>query len=248
MAPALRSRRIATRQHHLIGRFAALFGLGQKSGIVLENERSGLLPTPSWKMRRFGMPWQLGDTITISIGQGYLGVTPIQMLNLISIFANGGKLYRPQLITSWETPQGKVIDNSQAEILKHVPLSPQTIKMVRSALWGTVNKIQGTATKAKIKGFGVSGKTGTAQVVRMKEVAHLEEDKIPFKYRDHAWFVAFAPYNQPQIAVVVMIEHGGHGGSACAPLAREMIKTYLETQGITEPSSPNHPPPAESSV
>jgi penicillin-binding protein 2 len=231
-----------------IDRFAALFGLGQKSGIVLENEKPGLLPTPSWKMRRFGMPWQLGDTITISIGQGYLGVTPIQMLNLISIFANGGKLYRPRLIASRETSQGKVMDKSQAEILKHVPLSPQTIEMVRAALWGTVNKKDGTGSKAKIEGFGISGKTGTAQVVRMKEVAGLEEDKIPFKLRDHAWFVAFAPYDQPQIAVVVMIEHGGHGGSTCAPLAREMIKTYLEIQGITEPSSPNHPFPEESSA
>jgi penicillin-binding protein 2 len=224
-----------------IARFATSFGLGQKSGIDLENEKPGLLPTAAWKSSRYGMPWQLGDTITMSIGQGYLIVTPLQMLNLISAFANGGILYRPRLIAGWETPEKGIIKKSHSEILNHIPVTPKNFELVRAGLWGGVNKKDGTGTKAQIEGFGVSGKTGTAQVVRMKEVAGLEKDKIPFKLRDHAWFVAFAPYDQPQIAVVVMIEHGGHGGSVCAPLAREMIKTYLETQDIIAPSSPNSP-------
>jgi penicillin-binding protein 2 len=225
--------------------FAALFGLGQKSGIDLKNEKSGLLPTPVWKRRRFGTPWQLGDTISISIGQGYLIVTPIQMLNLISTIANRGTLYRPHIVARRETPEGIVLGKNRPKKIRHIPLSPQTIETVRAGLWGVVNKKDGTGTKAKIKGFGVSGKTGTAQVVRLKEVEGLKEDEIPVKYRDHAWFAAFAPYDQPQIAVTVMIEHGLHGGSTCAPLARQIIQTYLETQGITEPSSPNKPTPPE---
>lgn len=231
-----------------IARFAASFGLGKKSGIDLENEKPGLLPTAAWKSKRYGMPWQLGDTITMSIGQGYLIVTPLQMLNLISTFANGGILYRPRLIAGWETPGKGMIKKSHSEILNHIPVTPKNIELVRAGLWGGVNKKNGTGTKARIKGFGVSGKTGTAQVIRMKEATGLGKDKVPFKFRDHAWFVAFAPYDQPQIAVVVMIEHGGHGGSTCAPLAREMIKTYLETQDITVPSSPNSPFIPESNI
>lgn len=225
-----------------IAHFADFFGLGKKNGIDLENEKPGLLPTPAWKLRRFGIPWLPGDTIAVSIGQGYLSVTPLQMLSLISSFANGGIRYRPRIISKWETPEGRVLKKSQPQIIKHLPISPQNIEMVKTGLWGVVNNRRGTGTAARIKGFGVSGKTGTAQVVRKKDSDDdLKEEDIPVKFRDHAWFIAFAPYDQPQIAVVVLVEHGGHGGSSSAPLAREIIKTYLKNKNITEPSSPNRP-------
>jgi penicillin-binding protein 2 len=224
-----------------IRRYAALFGLGRKSGIDLEGEKPGLLPSPAWKRRRFGKPWLPGDTIAISIGQGYLGVTPIQMLGLISAFANGGIRYRPYIVSGWETPEGRILKKNRPQVLNRIPVSRQAFESVRAGLWGVVNKKDGTGSKAQIPGFGVSGKTGTAQVVRSKELSDLEEEDIPYKFRDHAWFVAFAPYDNPQIALVVMVEHGGHGGSACAPLARDLIKTFFENRGIAEPVSSNRP-------
>ncbi len=208
-----------------IAEYAGRFGLGRVSGLGLGQEREGLIPTSQWKMRRFAEPWQTGETVSASIGQSFLLVTPIQLAGLIGAVFNGGVWYRPQA-TRW-------VGNSEAEkdyefepvVEGRVHIRPGNLKLVQDALVGVVNEPHGTGAGARIKGITVAGKTGTAQVVAMKTDVK-EGDEIPLQYRDHAWFVAVAPAESPRIALAIMVEHGEHGSSN-APVAKELIEAYL---------------------
>ena len=207
----------------LISKYAKLFGLGRKTGIDIPGEKRGLVPTKEWKKRALKEPWYPGETLSYAIGQGYLLVTPIQLAVVASAFANGGYLVKPHL-NYYEKP-----------VKKRIPVPKRVIQVVRKAMLEVVENKKGTAYwTARIKGVKIAGKTGTAQVVSSKvEEKYKKGHKITVKkYSEHAWFVAFAPYEKPVIAVAVVVEHGGHGSSAAAPIAREIIKEYLMYKGI----------------
>lgn len=216
--------------------YAIASGLGSPTGIDLEHEAAGLIPTAEWKKRRTGVAWQGGETLSVAIGQGFDLVTPLQMLVLISAVANGGKIYKPLILKSVYSPEGSIILESQKQLVGKLPVSKKTLEIIKEGLKKVVNTPKGTAWIAHIEGLEMSGKTGTAQVVGRSKEKGLSDEELSHRLKSHAWFVAYAPSADPQIAVSVIVEHGGHGSSAAAPIAKEIIKTYF---GYDEYSKPD---------
>jgi len=208
--------------------YAKAAGLGSRTGIELDHEGKGLVPTAAWKKKRFGVPWQPGETLSVAIGQGFNLVTPLQMAVFTAAVANGGVRYRPTLVKRVVSGYGEEILVNTPRVAGRLPVSPATLALVQKGLWEVVQGERGTARIARLKGTHISGKTGTAQVVNRETIEESEEGATTRKYLDHAWFVAYAPSENPQLAIAVIIEHGEHGSSAAAPVARELIKTYLE--------------------
>jgi penicillin-binding protein 2 len=212
----------------LIAHYANEFGLGRVIGISLPHEKQGTVPSSSWKKKRFGVPWYSGETLSFSVGQGYLNVTPLQLLMLISGVANGGKLYLPQVVERVENIYGDRLKEYPPVELRRANVSEKTFQIVQEALRGAVNDPHGTGWTCALKDVKVAGKTGTAQVVRMPEnFKKGDMNRMPLKFRDHAWFVAYAPFEDPKIAIAVLVEHGGFGASAAAPIAKKVIEKYL---------------------
>ncbi len=209
--------------------FAKSCGLGMRTGIQLDNEAAGLIPTSAWKLRKMGTPWQAGETLSAAIGQGFNLVTPIQMVSLVAALANGGTRYRPLVVERIKSVEGSTVELGVPEPLGMLPASEKTLRLLRGGLVDAVNKPTGTGWIARIAGVQVAGKTGTAQVVAIEDDQDRSGEETPFRFRDHAWFVAFAPAENPRVAVAVLVEHGGHGATAAGPIAREMIRTYLES-------------------
>jgi penicillin-binding protein 2 len=202
--------------------------MGRPTGIVSRGEKGGVVASSAWKKKALGQRWYTGETVSVSIGQGYTLVTPMQMAVLIAAVANGGTLFRPNLVRRIEENDGTVRETFGPEIRGRLPVSPKNLKVVRTALRGVVQDARGTGFRARVPGIQVAGKTGTAQVVRLKHRKDSKEQRAGRReFRDHAWFVAFAPYEEPVIAVVVLAEHAGVGGSRYAPLARELIAHHL---------------------
>jgi penicillin-binding protein 2 len=208
--------------------FARGFSLGRRTGISLPSEQPGLVPTAAWKETRFGEPWGAGETVSASIGQGFNLVTPLQLAVAYAAIANGGRVVRPRLILSQQDSEGHLIPGPAPETRSTVPVSEKNLALVRDALTGVVEEPRGTGGRARVPGMRVAGKTGTAQVVHMKHTEDLDDDEVPVKYRDHAWFVAYAPADAPRIVVAVLNEHGGHGGSAAAPIAQRVLARWTE--------------------
>ncbi|MHB8772847.1 MAG: penicillin-binding protein 2 [Syntrophales bacterium] len=207
---------------------ARAFGLGAPLGIDLSREKGGLIPTKQWKLNRFREPWQPGETISISIGQGFDLVTPLQLANVYATLGNGGTLYRPRLIKQLESADRHVLKVYEPEKLGSLPFAPKTVQLINQALWGVVNERGGTGYVLKRKEADVAGKTGTAQVIGLPQDQKARKAKrISADYRDHALFACFAPHGNPEIAVAVILEHAGHGGSAAAPVARKIIDAYF---------------------
>ena len=213
----------------LLAWYAKASGLGSPTGINLDKEAKGLIPTAAWKKRRTGVPWQKGETLSIAIGQGFNLATPLQMVGLTAAIANGGTRYRPMILEAIKSPDGRIIHQSQPEVIGKVPISERTLELVRTGLWAVVNSDHGTARGSRLADIEISGKTGTSQVIGRKKDDTRSENEMPAHLRPHAWFVAYAPSNAPIIAVAVLVEHGEHGSSAAAPVARELIKTYLRS-------------------
>jgi penicillin-binding protein 2 len=217
-----------------LARYAREFGLGRRTGIELGDEKPGLIPTTAWKRQRYNEPWYKGETVVSGIGQGAILVTPIQMVNMISAIGNGGVLFRPQVIQRVEDAYGKSIEEYPSMVMQRVSVSEKTLQIIRDALRGVVEDPRGTGRPARIKGVSVCGKTGTAQAVKLEVSEEIgDEEEVPIQYRDHAWFVAYAPEETPVIAVAVLIQHGGHGASAAAPVARRIIETALKRLATT---------------
>ncbi len=208
--------------------FARGFNLGRRTGIPLASEQPGLIPTAAWKERRFREPWGAGETVSASIGQGFNLTTPLQLAVAFAAIANDGRVVRPRLVLRTQDPDGSVIEAPTAEAVSTVPVSPENLAIVRDALRAVVEEPRGTGGRARVPGMQVAGKTGTAQVVHLKHTQDLAEDAVPIKYRDHAWFVAYAPADAPRIVVAVLNEHGGHGGSAAAPIAQRVLARWAE--------------------
>lgn len=194
---------------------------GEISHIDLDGERAGLVPSTEWARTKQNRKWYPSETISVSIGQGPLIVTPLQVANMMAAVANGGKVFQPHVVRYVDRVQP---DNSYkrfrvpSRVLHEVKLSPDALKAVRTGLWQVVNEDGGTGGNTRIPGLDISGKTGTVQVIAQH--GWVKAESLPFKYRDHAWFASFAPLNNPQMVVVVFVEHGGHGGADAAPLAK----------------------------
>jgi len=219
-----------------IAHYANEFGLGKATGISLPHEKPGIVPSTSWKKKRLGVPWYSGETLSLAVGQGYLNVTPIQLLMLISAIANGGKVYLPQVVERVENIYGSPLKEYPPVELGKVNISENTLHIIQEALMGAVNEPHGTGWSCALKEIRVAGKTGTAQVIRMAQnFKKGDMNRMPLKFRDHAWFVAYAPFEDPQISIAVLVEHGGFGAAAAAPIAKKVIEKYLNLK--TEPSS-----------
>ena len=206
--------------------YARAFGLGEPTGVDLKHEAGGLIPTAQWKKKRTGVPWQKGETLSVVIGQGFDLATPLQMAMVAAAVGNGGARYRPKIVKTIRTADGKITYESTPEIVGRIPISENTLKIVQEGLFKAVNDRHGTAWRSRLDGVVMCGKTGTAQVVgRRENVADGDDENEPIK--DHAWFVGYAPRDAPRIAVAVIVEHGEHGSSAAAPVVAEMIRFYL---------------------
>ncbi len=210
-----------------LARYAHGSGLGRLTGIRLAHERPGLIPTSAWKKKRFKEPWQAGETLSISIGQGFNLVTPLQMAVFISAVGNNGTLYRPRLVRSVQDAKGQVIREIEPDITGGLPASKKNLAVVRQGLLEVVHGNRGTARRIRLPGIQIAGKTGTAQVFSRKAGEKFNNKKLRRTLQDHAWFVCYAPAQNPKIAIAVIIEHGEHGSSAAAPVARELIHAYL---------------------
>ncbi len=207
-----------------IERFSGFFGLGKPTGIDLPSEKGGLIPSVEWKRRVRKEPWYAGETISVSIGQGPVLVTPLQMAATIGAVGSDGVWHTPQIVKKMRDHRTGEITTPPILEGRRLPISGETLKVIQEALSGVVADGRGTATSARSSVVSIAGKTGTAQVVVLKKGPR---KKLPKEFDDHAWFVAYAPAEHPRIAVVVLIEHGGHGGSAAAPLAKKVIESYF---------------------
>lgn len=222
-----------------LAQYARQFGLGTATGIPLPREKQGLIPTREWKQVRFKEPWQIGETVSVSIGQGYNLVTPLQLVTAYSALANGGIVWRPRLIERIEDIGGQVIKTFEPEKRSVVLVSLNVMELLKKALWGVVNEEGGTGRAARRTDADVAGKTGTAQVVGLPDNEKTRKIKfISSRYRDHALFVCFAPVDQPEIAVAVIMENAGHGGSAAAPVARKILDAYFDRKASPDEKSP----------
>ncbi len=207
-----------------IAEYARKLGLGSVTGIPLSDEKSGLIPTTEWKKKRTGDAWRGGDTFINSIGQGFVLVSPIQACQMIAAVANGGYFYKPVLAKKTRNRETGAVTTFSTGLRHKINLDAAALDEVRRALAGVVAEPHGTGHGASTPLATVAGKTGTAQVVAQKVPGR----KLSGKTQDHAWFVAYAPVESPKIAVAVLVEHGGHGGSAAAPIAKRVIEEYLK--------------------
>ena len=211
-----------------LAQYARGCGLGRPTGIKLDHERQGLIPTAAWKKKRFKEAWQKGETLSIAIGQGFNLVTPLQMACFIAAVGNSGTLYRPRIVKTIEDSNGNIVKTIEPEITGGLPVSKGNLALVQKSLLQVVQGDRGTARGIRIKGINIAGKTGTAQVFSRKAGEKFDNKKLARTLQDHAWFVCYAPAEDPVIAISVIVEHGEHGSSTAAPIAGALIKKYLE--------------------
>jgi penicillin-binding protein 2 len=218
-----------------ISHYARLFGLGSLTGIDLPGEKPGLVPTREWKERVKKEPWQKGETVSVSIGQGANLVTVVQLAVAFSAIANGGTRVQPRLLRRLETWDGKSTRPLEPPETVEVGVSKEALAIVSRALTAVVQEPRGTGGRARVPGVQVAGKTGTTQVVSLDLVKDLEDDEIPVRYRDHALFVAYAPAEKAEIAIAVIVEHAGSGGgTVAAPIAQKVLARYFEKRALQD--------------
>ena len=214
--------------------FLQQFGFGEKTGIDLMGEKSGLLPSREWKMSKKNQVWFPGETVITGIGQGYHQVTPLQLAQATAILANNGKVVTPHLVD--KLVSDAVTKPSENNPKTTLSLKSANINTIIAAMVNVVHSNRGTARSIGLDiNYQIAGKTGTAQVINIKQNASYNEHAIDFKQRDHALFISFAPAENPKIAVAVIAENGGHGGSVAAPIAAKVIKQYLSDKQTALP-------------
>ncbi|MDO8262856.1 MAG: penicillin-binding protein 2 [Gallionella sp.] len=207
--------------------YLSRFGFGKKTGIDMEGETSGLLPSKEWKMKRYQQIWYPGDTVSVGIGQGYNLVTPLQLAFATATLANNGVAYKPHLVREVRSLRSSENRFIAKDPIFDLNIDPAHLDLVKRAMVA-VTQPGGTAVYASLgTPYHIAGKTGTAQVIAMKQGEKYDAEKIDERHRDHAWFIAFAPAEQPKIALVVLVENGGHGGGTAAPIARKVLDYYL---------------------
>ncbi len=201
-----------------IAAHAQALGLGARTGIDLPEERSGVMPSPDWKMQTRHTKWYAGETISVSIGQGATSTTPVQILRAVSAIATGGLLTTPHVLLRAE---GKPGDEVKWPV-RRIPIGDEHARRIREGMWQSVNN-WGTGHNAAVPGQDICGKTGTVQVIGNENKQAMRDD-----FEDHSWFAGFGNRDNPEIAVVVFIEHGGKGGVAAAPLAKQVFSAYFD--------------------
>ncbi|MGE5262720.1 MAG: penicillin-binding protein 2 [Acidobacteriota bacterium] len=197
--------------------YARMFGIGELTNIDIPGEAKGLVPDPTWKRKQIGDIWTVGDTYNMGIGQGYVLATPLQVANYTAIVANGGTLYKPQLVHAVTDPAGSIIRKIDPQVIRRVAVDPQNLAIVREGM--RLGVTGGTSVNANLAALSVAAKTGTAEYYGPKVNGHLPT---------HAWFTAFAPYDNPQIVVTVFVAGGGEGSSVAAPAATDMLRAYFK--------------------
>lgn len=202
-----------------LNKYMAAFGYGSKTELGIE-ERQGIAPSREWKQKRFKKPWYKGETIVSAIGQGYVSVTPLQVTMMTTAVANGGRLLKPGIVKKIVSYNGEEQFEHTPVLASYIPAKAHMLGLIKDAMVGVVNDPGGTGRGARMVDYTVAGKTGTAQVVSLDS----QSDKR--KHRDHAWFTSYAPAEAPEIAVTVLIEHGGKGGAVAAPIAKKIIEIY----------------------
>ncbi|MEY4064906.1 MAG: hypothetical protein RIR26_1114 [Pseudomonadota bacterium] len=211
-----------------IAKWSRAFGLGEKTGLDLNMEVTGIVPSTEWKLQTKGAPWQSGDTINVSIGQGYNLMTPIQIATMMAAIGNGGKVFRPYLLKRIVDSTGQVLVEEKPLLRRNVAFKPENIAIVRGGLEDVVMSPTGTGKRAQVSGFKVAGKTGTAQTAALKRTKEKDVEEVSFQQRDHAWFASYAPADNPEIAVVALSEFdGGGGGAQAAPIVQKVLEAYL---------------------
>lgn len=212
----------------VIYKYATLFGMGQRSGIILPRETSGLIPNKEWKKKRTGIEWQKGETLSCVIGQSFVEITPLQLAMFYATMANEGKLWKPHVVKEVFSNQGQVLKRVEPELIHQFKLNKKTIEIIKQGLFDVVNTQGGTASSLRGSGIQMAAKTGTAQVIGMSADKIFNKcENQEYKFRNNGLFAAYAPAGNPKIAVGVVVEHGCHGGSAAGPVAKAMIAAYM---------------------
>ena len=207
--------------------FVRHFGFGVKSGIDINGEIAGLLPTPEWKQRRYKQPWYVGETVITGIGQGYTLVTPMQLAQATAILANKGVAMRPRLLSGITNTKTGAISTVKSIVTEKIPLDEKNLEIVKLGMIDVTLPGGTAASVGANAGYSIAAKTGTAQVIGMKKNEKYNANAIDERHRDHALFIAYAPADDPKIALAVIVENGGHGGSAAGPIARKVMDYYL---------------------
>lgn len=216
-------------------------GMGQTLNFPLDGEKKGLIPTKEWKKKRFNQGWYNGETAIAAIGQGYVLATPLQLAMMTAAVANDGKVLRPHVVKKVENLYGQTVLTEDPEVLATIDLPASAFMAVRQGMEAVVRDPGGTGASSRLPGIRVAGKTGTAQVVRNQENRANADAR---EFQDHALFVAFAPVEKPKIAVAVIVEHGGHGGSAAAPVAKAILAKYFGLDDLAAPPAKKEEKPA----
>jgi penicillin-binding protein 2 len=212
----------------VIYKYATLFGMGQRSGIILPRETSGLIPNKDWKLKRTGVEWQKGETLSCVIGQSFVEITPLQLAMFYATMANEGKLWKPHVVKEVFSNQGQVLKRVEPELIHQFKISKKTLDIIHEALFDTANAPGGTAGASKGVGIQMAAKTGTAQVISFSADKIFNKcENQEYKYRNNGLFAAYAPAGNPKIAVGVVVEHGCHGASAGGPVAKAMISAFM---------------------
>ena len=198
---------------------AETMGLTKLTGIDLPGEKAGLVPSTAWKQKTYGEKWYEGETVSVSIGQGAVWLTPMQLMQMASFVANEGVTFKPQIVSRIVSPQGKVLKVFEPAMLTDAKPGKQVISIVKDGMRGVVNEPKGTAYASRLPNVAISGKTGTAQSASRGAGKG-----------DHAWFVAFAPSEAPVLSMAILVEFGGHGATASAPIAKIVTDTYFKEQ------------------
>ena len=213
-----------------IARFLGPFGFGARSGIDIAGEFAGVLPSPEWKLKRFKRPqdqkWYPGETISIGIGQGYHSYTPLQLAQAMAMLASGGQMYKPRLVNHIDNPRTGEQRVVEPEMIRRVPLHRDHVEFIKRAMVGVIKEGTGQRAFAGAQ-YSAGGKTGTAQVIAIKQNEKYEEAKVAERHRDHSLFIAFAPVDSPKIALAIVVENGGFGARTAAPIARTVLDYFL---------------------
>jgi len=210
-----------------IHRFMTQFGFGERTGIDIDGELPGLAPSQEWKWQRFHQKWYAGDTVSVGIGQGYLLTTPLQLAAAVATLANDGVPVHPRLVKGVQDPRTQEIREIGARPAQALAFKPEHLALVRAAMVD-VTRPGGTAARAGAgASYAIAAKTGTAQVIGMKQGEKYDEKRVREEHRDHALFIAYAPADDPKLAMALLVENGGHGGSTAAPIAREVFDYFL---------------------
>jgi penicillin-binding protein 2 len=204
------------------------FGLARRTGVDLPGEIDGVMPDTEWKRRVTGRKWMPGETLPVAIGQGAVSTTPLQVTQFTAMVANGGFLFRPRLVKEFVDIEGQLVRSVEPEPVSKLDLPPGFFQAVRNGMEASVSEPGGTGRLAALPGIRVAGKTGTSQVVSNRIFQSYARNMVPYHFRDHAWFVCYAPAEDPEVVVTVLLENTGGGGAFAAPVARQVLAAYFD--------------------